>query len=210
MQKTKFALVSLLSLLVVFAPVSSALAESIGMSKLKKPGEKLIDNQKKIEVSGSTFKDIEKLGGEEISDERLDKEEGELGTLLTATAVAAMEISDGITGAMSSMASYETSTRLNGDQPTNAGRMAAGVSGFVSGMMPGPNGLGTGSMTGTVSAGVEQGYERYSDEPIRTFQRDVDNHVGSRFDRNASLHSHELNEDGGLLENTFQTLNPFD
>lgn len=210
MQKTKFALVSLLSLLVVIAPVSPALAETIGMSKLKKPGEKMGGDQELAEANGSTFKDIEKLGGEEISDERLNKEKGELGTFLTATAVAAMEISDGITGAISSMASYETSTRLNGNQPTNAGRMAAGVSGFVGGMMPGPNGLGAGSLTGTVSAGVEQGYERYSDEPIRTFQRDVDNHVGSQFDQNSGLHSHKLNEDGGLLESTFQTLNPFD
>ncbi|MBS3736677.1 MAG: hypothetical protein V5A87_03950 [Candidatus Bipolaricaulota bacterium] len=76
MQKTRLAFVSLLSLLVVLAPVSTALAKTRNTEKLVKSEEGLKqiqkDNPKEYE-----FNKVEELGGKEVSDKTLDQKEGE-------------------------------------------------------------------------------------------------------------------------------------
>lgn len=103
MQKTKLALVSFLSLLVVVAPVSSVLAQN-------EPVEAPINDksqqtrQKAEKDQTSVFQEIEKQGGNEVSDKKLDQEKGEgaFGALVGAVA-------GGLTGLGTSIANGVTS-----------------------------------------------------------------------------------------------------
>lgn len=89
MPKAKLALVSLLSLLVVLAPVSTALAEAENAEKLVKSEEGLQQKQKNNSKE-SEFNKVEELGGEEVSEKTLDRKEGEgpFGALVGAIAGA--------------------------------------------------------------------------------------------------------------------------
>ncbi|MFP3952678.1 MAG: hypothetical protein ACLFVS_00970 [Candidatus Acetothermia bacterium] len=66
------------------------------------------------------FGPIEEHGRVQVTDERLDEEEGEFGTILVATAIAPTEMTDACRGAFYSITSYETNTRNSGE--TNDGR----------------------------------------------------------------------------------------
>lgn len=71
MSKSKLPIISLLSLLVVLAPVSSVLANTEPVVKEpEKPDEKVVE-------SYSVFTELEEVGGDAVDDERLGKEEGE-------------------------------------------------------------------------------------------------------------------------------------
>ncbi|MCF7889774.1 hypothetical protein K9M78_00980 [Candidatus Bipolaricaulota bacterium] len=89
MQKTKLALVSLLSLLVVLAPVSNALAQTKKVKKPVRVGEELAQKQRNY-TEGSEFKKIEELGGKKVGDDTLDRKEGEgpFGAMIGAVAGA--------------------------------------------------------------------------------------------------------------------------
>ena len=90
MSKLKLTVITVLSLLVVLAPVSSVLAQT-------EPAEKPINEksqqtrQKAEENQTSVFEEIENQGGNEVSDKKLDREEGEgLFAGLLTTAVGAV------------------------------------------------------------------------------------------------------------------------
>lgn len=76
MRRPKLAFVSLLSLLIVLAPVSSVLAQN---EPVEKPvNEKSQQTKQKAEKGQtSVFEEIEKQGGNEVTDKKLDQEEGE-------------------------------------------------------------------------------------------------------------------------------------
>lgn len=103
MQKTKLAFVSLLSLLVVLAPVSTALAET---EKVEEPAKSKAGKLKKEEENSSgksVFQKIEKNGGRGVSNEKLDKREGEglIGAITLGIVGAGVAVWDGITSGYS-------------------------------------------------------------------------------------------------------------
>ena len=76
MQKTKLALVSVLSFLVVFAPVSTAVANSRGLDQAKETEKKVEENEEVTD--SSVFDEIENHGGNEVSEKRLEGAKGEI------------------------------------------------------------------------------------------------------------------------------------
>ena len=91
MQKTKFALVSLLSLLVVLAPVSTAIAKTEPAKEAVERQDKL--NKKQEEGPNKVvFEKIEDEGGKNVSDKKLARKEGEgpFGAMVGAIAGAAV------------------------------------------------------------------------------------------------------------------------
>lgn len=78
MQKTKLALVSLLSLLVVVAPAASALAQTSKMEEKVETKEKE-SSSNESEARGGAFDEIEAQGGNLVSDKKLETKEGEGG-----------------------------------------------------------------------------------------------------------------------------------
>lgn len=76
MQKTKLALVSLLSLLVVLAPAASALAQTSNVKKPVKTKKKELSSNKATAHSG-VFNEIKKEGAKPVSDKKLDEKKGE-------------------------------------------------------------------------------------------------------------------------------------
>ena len=89
MQKTKFALVSLLSLLIVLVPVSTALAEHKEHLREKNtPKTKDIDNK-------GVFQKIEEQGGEEATENKLERAKGEFWGVVGAAAAGGAVVSSG-------------------------------------------------------------------------------------------------------------------
>lgn len=79
MQKTKFAFVSLLSLLVVVAPVSTVLAQSEPVRESVNGLSQKKELSGKQEKQNDIFQEIEKQGGDEVGNKKLDEVEGEFG-----------------------------------------------------------------------------------------------------------------------------------
>ncbi|MBS3788168.1 hypothetical protein KGY79_08260 [Candidatus Bipolaricaulota bacterium] len=77
MQKTKLAFVTLLSLLVVLAPVSSVLAKTEPVDSSQKQVLVKKESKEKAPAQSSVFEKIESQGGDEVSEKRLDQKEGE-------------------------------------------------------------------------------------------------------------------------------------
>lgn len=76
MQKTKLALVSFLSLLVVVAPAASALAQTSKMEEKVETKEKESFSNES-EARGGVFDEIEKEGANPVSNKKLDEKKGE-------------------------------------------------------------------------------------------------------------------------------------
>jgi hypothetical protein len=76
LQKTKFAFVSLLSLLVVVAPAASALAQTPNM-EVKAENKEKESSSNESEARGGAFDEIEAQGGDLVSDKKLETKEGE-------------------------------------------------------------------------------------------------------------------------------------
>jgi len=102
LQKTKLALVSLLSLLVVVAPAASALAQTQNMEEAVETNEKEQSSQKS-EARGGVFEEIEEKGAKPVSDKKLDEKKGEgafgalAGAVVGGLAGLGTSIANGIT-----------------------------------------------------------------------------------------------------------------
>ncbi len=147
MHKTKLAFVSLLSLLVVLTPVSSALAQT------KKVEGSLDQSAKQKAPRGnsdqtSVFQKIEKQGGEEVESEKLNKEKGKLGYWGTVGVAAA---GGAIGGA--SMYSYGYARGYHGwDWSEFAGATIGSAAGAASSTATGM--AGAASAVGTMVGGI--------------------------------------------------------
>jgi len=157
MKKTKFALVSLLCLLVTSTFVFTVIAEENEFSTHQSQQSEIT---KTLNNSiDSTFRKIKMIGGESVSKKVLKEKRGE-SALLAATMVAAYGATEVVEGAFEAVASYETENRLDPDsEPTNLGRAASAMSGAVSGPIPGPGSSAViGSVVGeAVENGVQHG-----------------------------------------------------
>ncbi len=77
MQKVKLLLITVLSLLVVFAPVSSVLAKPEQVNNSEKEAQKKNTDGEESSIKNSAFEKIESQGGDEVSEEELNQVEGE-------------------------------------------------------------------------------------------------------------------------------------
>lgn len=93
MSKAKISIISVLSLLIVLAPVSSVLAETEGKEGCQN------NSPQQVENLDSVFSRLEKAGGEETSDAVLSKAEGEglLGAIIGGLIGLGVAIAYGVT-----------------------------------------------------------------------------------------------------------------
>ncbi|MBS3788167.1 hypothetical protein KGY79_08255 [Candidatus Bipolaricaulota bacterium] len=135
MQKTKLAFVTLLSLLVVLVPVSTALAatEKVGGSVNQTSGKKATEENSK---RGSVFQEIEQQGGKSVSEENLKEIEGEFWGVVSAAAAGGAIVSS----------SYYAGTYALGKHAWDWGKFTSKTIGSAAG-------AAAGAATGSISAG---------------------------------------------------------
>ncbi|MBS3813736.1 hypothetical protein KGY64_07955 [Candidatus Bipolaricaulota bacterium] len=144
MRNSKSLVVLFVGLILVFPPLTGV---GVQASPIRSQSVEMGESESLSLVFGP----IEEHGRVQVTDERLDEEEGEFGTILVATAIAPNEMTDACRGALYSITSYETITRNSEGRPTIAGKIGAGVAGFAAGLSPGPSdpvGLATGVLGG--------------------------------------------------------------
>ena len=145
MQKTKLALVSLLSLLVVLAPVSSVLAET---EKFQRKRDRAPVHKRQQNNQNEVFEEIEKYGGREVGNKELAKEKGEFGYWGTIGMAAA----GGALGG-ASYYSFGYATGQHGwDWSEFAGSTIGAAAGAASGVATGVTGAA--SAFGTIVGGA--------------------------------------------------------
>jgi len=135
MKKTKFALVSLLSLLVVLAPVSTAIAQAEPAKGAAEKRDKVNKNREKGS-NKAVFEKIEDEGGKDVSNKELARKEGEgpFGAMVGAIAGAVVGLG---TSLANGIVNHHGAARMARDVVVTT--MTCGAAGAtIGGMASGP------------------------------------------------------------------------